>query len=102
MTPDELSDRPAGSAVDVNVYGGVPPLALNVRLTAVPTVLVWLPWLLMASGPGPPPLLKAAVPFGVPSPVGPSQPVPAVQIGAPHVPFDPLVTSNRLPACAYG
>jgi len=44
--------------------------------------------------------VKAAVPFGVPSPVGPSHPLPAVQIGAPHVPFLPDVTSFRLAAWA--
>src|SRR5579863_9683924 len=35
--------------------------------------------------------------IGVPSPVGPSQPLPAVQIcdGAAHVPFEPLVTSLK-------
>ena len=32
------------------------------------------------TAPGP----KAATPFGVPRPVGPSQPAPAVQMGAPH------------------
>ena len=45
---------------------------------------------------------KAAVPFGVPRPVGPSQPDPATQITVPQKPFEPEVTSKRLPTVAYG
>src|SRR4051812_49768776 len=48
MTPvDALSDRPAGSAVDVqvNVVAPLLSLACKVTLAAVPTVLVWLPGL---------------------------------------------------------
>src|SRR5204862_5651357 len=48
------------------------------------------------------PDVNAPTPFGVPRPVGPSQPVPAVHIGAPHAPLVPDVTSNRLPAAPYG
>jgi hypothetical protein len=73
-----------------------------VRLTAVPTVLVWLPGLLTVTPPVPPPAANAAVPLGVPRPVGPSQPVPEVHCGEPQEPLLPLVTSNRLPGCAYG
>ena len=103
MTPVEaLIDRPVGRPVAENVYGGVPPLADSVRLTAVPTVPVWLPGLASAQRGAAAAAVNAAVPFGVPRPVGPSQPVPAVQIGAPQVPLVPLVTSNRLPGCAYG
>src|SRR5437764_13659845 len=51
---------------------------------------------------GQPPGWNAAVPLGVPRPVGPSQPVPALQIGAPQPPLRPDVTSNRLPAFWYG
>jgi hypothetical protein len=46
---------------------------------------------------------NAPVPFGVPRPVGPSQPVPAwhhYDVG--QVPLDPVVTSYRATACAYG
>ena len=46
---------------------------------------------------------NAPVPLGVPSPVGPSQPVREVHhwvVG--HVPLLPLVTSNSDPVCAYG
>jgi hypothetical protein len=40
------------------------------------------------------PLVNAAVPSGVPSPVGPSYPGPAVQrYAGVHVPFEPDVTS---------
>jgi hypothetical protein len=42
---------------------------------------------------------KRLVPFGVPSPVGPSHPVPAVhQTAGVQLPFDPLVTSCSPPA----
>ena len=48
-----------------------------------------------------PPEVKAAVPFGVPSPVGPSQPAAAVHSNdGEQVPLLPLVTSLRLPVCA--
>ena len=49
------------------------------------------------------PALNAAVPFGVPSPVGPSQPAPAWQSTAGvQAPLLPLTTSNRLPVCDHG
>ena len=81
------------------------------RLVAVPTVLLWLPGLVTVTvlpppppPPPPPPLtLNAPVPFGVPSPVGPSQPGAAVHSSdGQHVPLLPLVTSFRLPVFAYG
>ena len=46
---------------------------------------------------------KAPVPFGVPRPVGPSQPVRALHhwvVG--QVPLLPAVTSNRLAVWLYG
>ena len=44
-----------------------------------------------------PPWLKAATPFGVPTPVGPSYPTAPLHIvEAPQLPFEPLVTSCRL------
>jgi len=46
---------------------------------------------------------KAATPFGVPRPVGPSQPVRALHhwvVG--HDPLLPLVTSNRALLLPYG
>src|SRR5689334_9480487 len=102
MRPDELLiDRPAGRPVADQVYGVVPPDAVTVRLTAVPTVPLWLPGLFtvtVVDGAAE----NAAVPLGVPRPVGPSQPVPAVHSGAPQVPLLPLVTSNRLAWWAYG
>ena len=49
---EELIDSPAGRPVADQVYGGVPPLAETVRLTAVPTVPVWLPGLLTVTWPG--------------------------------------------------
>jgi hypothetical protein len=49
--------------------------------------------------PGP----KAAAPFGVPSPVGPSYPTPAVQrYAGEHVAVWPVVTSQSAPGLAYG
>src|SRR4051812_40176222 len=55
MTPlDALSDRPAGSPVAVQVYGAVPPEALSVNDTAVPTVPDWLPGLVTDNAPVPP------------------------------------------------
>jgi len=84
------------------VYGPVPPDADSCRLAAVPTVPDWLPGLFAVTGPGPPPppAVKAAVPFGVPNPVGPSQPAPAVHCTAgEQEPLLPLVTSNRLAVC---
>ena len=49
------------------------------------------------------PVVSALTPFGVPSPVGPSQPGPAWHSTFPQPPFVPSVTSNRLPgAAAYG
>jgi len=41
------------------------------------------------------------MPLGVPRPVGPSQPVPALQSGAPQRPLLPVVTSFRLEVCEY-
>ena len=49
---EALIDRPAGSPVADQVYGEVPPEALLVRLTAVPTVLDWLPGLVTVTVPG--------------------------------------------------
>src|SRR5206468_3810398 len=50
----------------------------------------------------PPPGVRPVVPFGVPRPVGPSQPVPASQMTVPQLPLLPDVTSKKLLACAYG
>jgi hypothetical protein len=36
----------------------------------------------------------STAPFGVPIPVGPSQPAPALHSWLPQEPFDPLVTSK--------
>src|SRR5579862_5186217 len=41
------------------------------------------------------------VPFGVPLPVGPSQPAPAVQSGAVQEPFAPDVTSKNIVGFLY-
>jgi hypothetical protein len=41
---------------------------------------------------------KAPTPFGVPIPVGPSQPARAWHTGIPQAPLLPLVTSNSWPA----
>src|SRR5262245_43304893 len=52
MTPVEaLMVLPGGSPVAENVYGGVPPLAVRVRLAATPTVPVWLPGLVRVKAP---------------------------------------------------
>jgi len=94
------------------------PLADSWTLTAEPEVtaveivdVTDLPWAALpeaglsetekslAGGGGGLPALKASVQIGVPSPVGPSQPVPAVQIGAPQGPLVPEVTSLNLSAC---
>jgi hypothetical protein len=47
IRPDELMDSPAGSpvAVSVSVWPDAESVALTCRLTAVPTVEVWLPGL---------------------------------------------------------
>lgn len=46
---------------------------------------------------------NAPLPSGVPRPVGPSYPAPAVQrYVPPQEPLLPLVTSNNEVACAYG
>src|SRR5262245_43988048 len=70
IRPEEaLIDRPAGSPVADQVYGGVPPDAESCRLTAVPTVPVWLPGLLIDGAPGaPPPGLVNSSRFGEPVP----------------------------------
>jgi hypothetical protein len=48
-------------------------------------------------------LWNAVVPFGVPSPVGPSQPVVALHhFDVVQLPLEPLVTSLRLPVWAHG
>ena len=87
------------------VYGAVPPDAVSVTgVTAVPTVPVLLPGLPTVTLPVPPPPdAKAALPFGVPRPVGPSQPGPAVHhTDGLHEPLLPVVTSNRFPVWAHG
>src|SRR2546423_827617 len=78
-----LRTRPAGSPDAVQVYVPVPPEACRVRLAEVPTVPVWLAGAVTVTGAGAGAVAaaKAAVPFGLPRPVGPSHPVPAVQIG---------------------
>ncbi len=48
------------------------------------------------------PVDRAETPFGVPSPVGPSQPGPAWHSTLPHPPLAPAVTSKRSPGSAYG
>jgi hypothetical protein len=47
-----------------------------------------------------PPLSTA--PFGVPMPVGPSQPVVALHRALVQVPFEPVVMSKNCVVCAYG
>src|SRR3954453_18581907 len=55
MTPlDALRDRPAGSPVAVQLYGVVPPDALSVNDTPVPTVPVWVAGLVRVNAPVPP------------------------------------------------
>jgi hypothetical protein len=82
----------------------VPPDADICSETALPTVPVWLPGLFTVTElPPPPPAVNAAVPLGVPSPDGPSQPaLPSHSTLGEHEPLAPEVTSNRLPVCAYG
>src|SRR5262245_36614103 len=46
-------------------------------------------------------LLPKVAPFGVPRPVGPSQPVVALHSAEVQLPFEPLVTSNSSQGCAY-
>ena len=45
---------------------------------------------------------KATAPLGVPSPVGPSQPVVALHSALPHDPLLPLITSLSAEAWLYG
>src|ERR1700722_12150496 len=82
IRPVELIDRPAGSplAVKVSVWPDAESVAPTCRLTAVPTVPVWLPGLVTVTVlPALVPLARPTMPFGVPMPVGPSYPVSAVQ-----------------------
>ncbi len=44
----------------------------------------------------------STAPFGVPIPVGPSQPVPALHRELVQLPFEPVVTSKNCVVCAYG
>src|SRR3954471_12633242 len=48
------------------------------------------------------PVVSASTPFGVPRPVGPSQPGPAWHSTLPHPPLVPSVTSKRAPGLSYG
>src|SRR5215469_6686051 len=53
ITPVEpFSDRPAGRAVEVQVYGVKPPPPFKVRLAEVLTGVVWPPGLLRKTGVG--------------------------------------------------
>src|SRR3984957_390055 len=82
IRPAELIDRPAGSplAVKVSVWPDAESVAPSCRLTAVPTVPVWLPGLVTVTVlPVLVLLARPAMPSGVPMPVGPSYPVSAVQ-----------------------
>ena len=57
----------------MSVWPEAESVAWICRLTAVPTVVVWLPGLVTVTVlPVVLPLVNAAVPFGVPRPVGPS------------------------------
>ena len=47
---EELIDRPAGSPVADQVIGATPPLEVSFTLLAVPTVPVWVPGLVIATG----------------------------------------------------
>ena len=78
MTPDELIDSPGGSPVAENVYGGVPPGAAASGSSPYRPCRCGCPGSRCCSVVPPVPFVNAAVPLGVPSPVGPSQPVPAV------------------------
>src|SRR5207248_10350543 len=53
-----------------------------------------------SSGVPPPPPPVSAAPFGVPRPVGPSQPAAALQSSEPHAPLEPVVTSKNAPGLA--
>ena len=71
----ELMDRPAGSpvALQVRLWVDCESVACICRLAAVPAVPVWLPGLVTVTVlPAAAPLVNAAVPSGVPRPVGPS------------------------------
>src|ERR1019366_1138217 len=90
---NELAVMPDGVTV-------VPPMVAVMPATnPLPvTVTTWPPVTGPADGVnalmlgGPPP--NAVIPFGVPSPVGPSQPIPAVHKALPaQLPLDPVVTS---------
>ena len=67
--------------------------AIGEPLEASVTVPATVPW---------GPVESAETPFGVPRPVGPSQPGPASQSTLPQPPFAPAVTSKRSPVSAYG
>jgi hypothetical protein len=61
MTPLAASmDNPAGSPVADQVNEPVPPVAVIPRLTAVPTVLIWLPGLLTVTAVAALPAVNAA------------------------------------------
>jgi len=75
-------------------------LAWICRFSGLPTALVRAPGLVTRMVCT---LVNEAVPFGVPRPVGPSQPVPAVHSTAGRqVPLLPDVTSKRLAGFEYG
>src|SRR5205814_9142266 len=73
----------------------VVPLPQLPQLPPQPSSPQVLPLQLGLQVPPPP----SAVPLGVPIPVGPSQPAPALHRMLPHEPFLPVVTSKNCEAC---
>jgi hypothetical protein len=76
--PLELQLEPLAQAPQVPLQPSLPqtlPLQLGVQVEPEPPA--------------------RAAPFGVPMPVGPSHPAPALHRTLPHEPFDPLVTSKK-------
>ena len=105
---DALIDNPAGKPEAL--YDNVDPaesLARICTIAAVPTTDDTVPGFVTVTvftgGGDVVPALNAPIPFGVPKPVGPSQPTPAVQIDEPpHEPFPPVITSLSCDRFAYG
>src|SRR6476620_27525 len=91
MTPAVLMVSPAGR-----------PVAVIVLETAVPAVPVWAPGLVTVTVSPAAPACRPAMPFGVPQPVGPSKPVPAVhRYAGEQLPSLPVVTSKKLAVWVY-
>src|SRR5262249_38595614 len=95
-----LTDRPGGRPMAWEVSGRpAESVAVTVRAAGRPAMVVWSVGAVIVTAPGAP-RCRAVTPSGVPRPVGPSYPVPAVhryrwvQMPSPTWPVLPDVMSN--------